>query len=370
MQPSKTIFFATQVSNAAVSKYYLALASELTNRGYQVVIITGGRKADKVSTNTNPAIYTWPSLRPTRIKDMVFLFKLIKRYSPVMILANFASVNTSILVSWLMGVPLRYATFRTSEKKTIQEIGVIKQKYLRLRKSIVYKLATKVLPVSEAMGNELIEQYNVPSAKVQYFHNAVEDPELFNELRPMKGQNLVCVAGLIYGKGQDVLIEAMPSVLKEYPGVKLYLIGSGEREQELMALTKRTGSDKAIYFLGQIDHKQVVSMMADAYVLVLPTRFEAFGLVIIEAMSVGTPVIASNIGGIPEIIRDGIDGILVPVEDDQALANAIKTLLRDPSLRSEMSKNVYERFLDKFELKKAVKKQADWVEYEMSQRKI
>jgi glycosyltransferase involved in cell wall biosynthesis len=115
-------------------------------------------------------------------------------------------------------------------------------------------------------------------------------------------------------------------------------------------------------FRDAVPHDEVLRRMAVARVVIVPSRSEAFGLVNIEAMSVGTPVIASAVDGIKEIVRDGLDGVLVAPDDSNALAKQITSLLNDPSRRAEMSQYARERFLRVYEQSEVVTAQADWLE--------
>ena len=100
--------------------------------------------------------------------------------------------------------------------------------------------------------------------------------------------------------------------------------------------------------------------MSKAYVVIVPSLSEAFGLVNIEAMSVGTPVIASNVGGISEVIRDGIDGFLVPPNEPKILADKICYIFQNPELRGEMGRNARLRFLNNFDQDQAVDNISEW----------
>jgi glycosyltransferase involved in cell wall biosynthesis len=102
--------------------------------------------------------------------------------------------------------------------------------------------------------------------------------------------------------------------------------------------------------------------MASAVVTVVPSRSEAFGLVNIESMAVGTPVVASKVGGIVEIIRHGVDGFLVPPDNAEALAEKLKVILCNPHVRREMRTSCRQRFLEQFEQRRSVLEQADWHE--------
>lgn len=362
----KCIFLAFMLNDSAVSDYYQALAKELVDRGYQVIIITPYRRVNKVSINTNPAIYTWPSNRPTKLKDAIFLIKLIKQYRPILVYSSFVATNICTLVSWLLHVPLRFVAFHTSENKFLKGRERFEQRIRMIRKIAIFSLVSKVLPVSNAVAKEVESIYKVPKNKIAVFQNALKDYGLYRKVDSQKKFKLVCVAGLTYGKGHDVLIKAMEIVVEKYQDAKLFLVGDGECRQSLRKLVEELGLNENIIFLGQLPHCQAISLVADSYVFVLATRFEAFGFVITEAMSVGTPSIASNVGGIPELIRDGIDGYLVPVEDYQLFAEAIMKLLENPSLRDRMGVNARDRYLQCFELNNAIKKQADWFENQIN----
>ena len=120
--------------------------------------------------------------------------------------------------------------------------------------------------------------------------------------------------------------------------------------------------EDACIFEGDIHHDEVLKRMALATATVVPSRSEGFGLVNIESLAVGTPVVASSVGGIVEVIRDGVDGFLVPPDNPEALAERLLLLLSNPDLRRTMSRNARERFLTTFEQSKVVKEQADWFE--------
>jgi glycosyltransferase involved in cell wall biosynthesis len=111
-----------------------------------------------------------------------------------------------------------------------------------------------------------------------------------------------------------------------------------------------------------VEHGEVLRKMAAAMATVVPSRSEAFGLVNIESMAVGTPVVGSAVGGIVEIVRDGKDGFLVPPDDPSALATRLETVLTHPQLRRELSRRARERFLAEFEQSRSVREQADWQE--------
>ncbi|MFC1678607.1 glycosyltransferase [Elusimicrobiota bacterium] len=135
---------------------------------------------------------------------------------------------------------------------------------------------------------------------------------------------------LVKHKGHKFLFEAVKAVVKRFPNVKLWVIGSGTEETALRRLSSELKMDKHIVFMGL--RNDVPRLMKAMDVFVQPALDEPFGITIVEAMFSGLPVIATNVGGIPEIVENGETGILVPPADSVGLADAVIALIADPGL--------------------------------------
>jgi glycosyltransferase involved in cell wall biosynthesis len=146
---------------------------------------------------------------------------------------------------------------------------------------------------------------------------------------------ILFVGRLIRWKGVDTLIRAMAQVIREKPGAILSIVGDGEERANLEHLVHDLGISDHVRFLGRVNNEQLSSLYANASVFVLPSRsyqglvMEGLGVVLLEAMAHGVPVIGSDIGGIPDIIKDGSNGFLFPSEDEKKLATKIVTVLSD-----------------------------------------
>ena len=147
-------------------------------------------------------------------------------------------------------------------------------------------------------------------------------------------------------KGFDVLISALPRVVADVPIVLLVLVGDGPARIELDARVFRSGLTPAVRLVGRV--ADVEPWLRAADVVVVPSRSEGQGLVALEAMAVGAPVVASRVGGLPEVVDDCITGLLVPPEDPDALATAISRLAHDPVLRSRLGQAGYTRVCERF----------------------
>lgn len=164
----------------------------------------------------------------------------------------------------------------------------------------------------------------------------VDDPEPTPDVG-REPDLLLFVGQLLRGKGLDVLLDAMGRAQRP---ARLAVIGAGRYEREHRALAAAAGVEGRVSFLGRLSPDDVASFYRRATCLVMPTRApETFGLVGVEAMSHGTPVIASGIGAIPEWLEDGGSGLLVPSCDAPALAEAIDRVLRDPALARRMGEH-------------------------------
>ncbi len=358
-------FIGCRADQEAVTRHFEALAEELAHRGHRVIVIREGRRVAIVEKpQGNPAILAWPSRWPTSPPDVRFLYRLIRRERPHCLIGNFGTANLMITMGWLMRVPYRVAWHRTMSTAVFGDSrSPYKTWWREKRREIVYRLATHVAANSQSAAADAQQVYHVPPDKCFVFYESLADPLPGLPATPPNNQpTAICVARLAPMKGQDTLIRAVALLQEDFPALRVEFVGDGPQRQAYQHLARQLGVADRCTFTGIVPHREVLTRMAAATVCVMPTRSEAFGLVNIEALAVGTPVIASCVGGIPEIIRDGQEGFLVPPDDPRALADRLRIILSDPVLRARMSQNARQRFLDHFELRTAIAREADWFE--------
>jgi glycogen(starch) synthase len=146
---------------------------------------------------------------------------------------------------------------------------------------------------------------------------------------------------LLERKGIHHLLEALA---KPQPlNVKLIIAGTGSFEPELRALAVELGLSDRVEFLGFVRRDQLPDVYRMGDMFVLPSQTESFGLVFAEAMACGLPIIATRVGGIPDLVRDGTDGLLTDPADVPALRSSIETLLGDAELRRQFGRSARER---------------------------
>lgn len=167
---------------------------------------------------------------------------------------------------------------------------------------------------------------------------------------------ILSVGRLIRWKGFSFLIAAMPSVIERYPDARLVIAGDGPDRLLLGEQVRELGLERHVRFTGHLPRTDLDDLFRSATVFVLPsitlgTDTEGLGVVLLEAMAAGCPVVATNTGGIPDIITDGETGFLVPEQDPRALAGAIVRLLSDGKLRDTIGMNGLIRAAEKFSWK-------------------
>ncbi len=144
--------------------------------------------------------------------------------------------------------------------------------------------------------------------------------------------NTVLYAGNLFrSKGLQYLIEAMPQLVRFIPGAQLIVAGDGPDRAFFHSLTEKLGVSDRIRFLGAIPFDRMPPLYQSCSVFCLPTLAEAFGVSLLQAMASGKPVVASRVGGVPHFVEDGRSGILVAPMNPEELAEAIQTLLSDPT---------------------------------------
>lgn len=149
-------------------------------------------------------------------------------------------------------------------------------------------------------------------------------------------------------KGMDTLITALPRLLPRYPELQLVAVGEGDDRAWLEDLAEETGVERHVHFLSGLSYPELAACYGHCEVFALPSSGEGFGLVYLEAMACGKPVIGGAHGGAPEVIEDGKTGYLVPHGDAAQLATALETLLADAELREEMGRRGKQRVENEF----------------------
>jgi glycosyltransferase involved in cell wall biosynthesis len=183
--------------------------------------------------------------------------------------------------------------------------------------------------VGENAAREVERLARRPRGTVRTIHNGVRDRPLAQLPRPFAGLTVGSIGRLDPQKGYDVLLRS----LAELPDVGAVIVGDGPERDRLESLARRLGIDARVVWPGR--RADARDHLTTFDVFVLPSRFEGFPLVLLEAMLAGVPIVATDVGSVTELVRDGETGLVVPPDDVEALTHAVRTLIDEPGLRRE-----------------------------------
>jgi phosphatidyl-myo-inositol dimannoside synthase len=208
-------------------------------------------------------------------------------------------------------------------------------------KRLTLSHASRVFTVSNYTKGIVVDRYHRLHSRTTAIPLALE-PDFVEEAagagpRAAGPPRILTVSRLVPGerlKGVDVAIRAMPEILRRVPEAQLDVIGDGPDRGHLTRIAADLGVRNQVSFRGAVDHCTLVEAYRDADVFLLPSRTEGFGLVFLEAMAYGTPVVGLREGAVPEVVRDGTTGFLL--DGDSEVAGAVVQLLRDPALARRM----------------------------------
>ncbi len=219
-------------------------------------------------------------------------------------------------------------------------------------KSYTLESVKKIIAISDSSKNDLEKLYPAFKKKIEVIHNGIDTvwwhsqnlrfteddlEDIKENLFEAKKDTLIItsIAALHERKGLKYLIQAISNLVKEFPNIKLVIVGQGPQEKELKELIKELKIENHIKLLGQ--QKETPKILKSTDIFVLPSKREAFGLVNLEAMITGMPIVASKVGGIQEVVKDGETGILIEPKISDVLARALKLLIESPEKRVSMA---------------------------------
>lgn len=349
------LILANHFNPGGISSYILSLAQGLTAKGHKVYVgSSGGEWVERLKKNNIEHIKL-----PLRTKSIIspkllFAYCVLRRIikeKKIDIIHSQTRVS-SVLAYWL------------SRKTAVPFIstahGFFRPRWVRLRFPCWGDL---VIAISQAVKEHLIVDFKIAPDKIRLVHNGINvksnqkpvtsnQKEIKEKFGLKEGPVVGIIARLSEVKGHTYLIQAMKKVITQIPKAQLLSVGDGAIKKELEDLARSLGIlERARFVPAVADTREALSVMD---VFVMPSLQEGLGLSIMEAMLSGLAVIASSVGGIPSLIKDGQTGILVEPKDAQALAKAIISLLKDNKKASELGKNARELIIKEFSLERMI----------------
>lgn len=219
------------------------------------------------------------------------------------------------------------------------------------------KILTKLYPEQSKKIKVILNGIDVTWWKSQLLRFTEEDCKKIKQDVFMTQDDaliIISIAELHERKGLKYLIKAMSEVVAKYPNIKLAIVGEGPERSELENLIKKLNLENHVILLGR--KSDIPKLLKSSDIFVLPSIREAFGLVNLEAMLTPLPIIATKVGGIPEIVTDKKTGFLVETESEKALSEALIKLLSSPKTRQKMALEGQKRVIELFDAKKMAEK--------------
>lgn len=210
-----------------------------------------------------------------------------------------------------------------------------------------------LITCSASMADEITELFGPGLAGITVIRNGIDAARWpFADRRPRTGPaELLYLGRLEYEKGVHDLIAALPRIRRTHPGTTLTIAGEGTQQEWLVEQARKHRVLKAIRFVGHLGHAQLLAVLHRADAAVLPSHYEPFGIVALEAAAAGTPLVTSNIGGLGEAVINGQTGVSCPPRDVARLASAVRVVLDDPDAAQRRARAARERLTSAFDWK-------------------
>jgi glycosyltransferase involved in cell wall biosynthesis len=340
-----TILHIQKVAGISGSEaHLLSLLPELRGRGWDVRLLMlhenepGAWDFARALTERGVPLDAIPLRRDV---DPIAFFKLVSylvKMRPLIVHTHLVHADAYAQMAGLLAaVPVRIST-----KHGFNEFR--ESSFFAMADRSVAQLAHIHIAISHGLARYLAETEGFEEDSFEIVHYGIRPrPEA---PPPPAEQRLLCVGRLIPIKGHIVLLRAFAQVHAEFPEARLAIAGRGPLEPALRALARELRIGDAVEFLGHV--APIQSEIERSTVVVVPSMGEGFGMVALEAMERSRPVIAAAIGGLGELVQDGVTGYLVPPADVEPLARSIGELLRDPGKARTMGEAGRERALQYF----------------------
>ena len=345
----KILFLVNHLNVGGITSYILTLASGLKKKGHNVFIASSGGELlpkfnDLGIVYISIPIKTKNELSPKILLSALKLKKIIKD-NEIDILHSH-SRTTQVLGCLLYEF--------TGIKHITTCHGFFKRRFSR---KILPCWGEKVIAISEQVKEHLVDDFKIKPDRISLINNGIDvdrfkqitlsqKQEAKNRLGFKSSSVIGILARLSDVKGHKYLIEAMKTVLVNFPDAQLLVAGEGKMEKELKRLTESLNIEKSVLFVPEaLDTRDILSAID---IFVMPSLKEGLGLALMEAMSSGLAVVGSSVGGIKTLIKDGENGLLVDSGDSSGIAKAVIDLISNPGKALNLGANARRYIADKF----------------------
>ncbi|MBU1932479.1 MAG: glycosyltransferase family 4 protein [Candidatus Omnitrophica bacterium] len=350
----KILLLTTHLNIGGISTYTVSLARALKAKGEDVIVASSGGvlvpdlTAGGVSY-VNINIATKSELSPKVVSSILEVSRIVRRLGIDVIHSQTRVTQVvGFFASRLCGVGF----VTTCHGFFNRNIG----------RSLIPAWGDRVIAISEAVKEHLTKYFQVPEDMVSLIYNGIEIKKYLRDFSEEEKGDLKdsfgirkdhavigTVARFTPDKGHDVLLEALYEILKEKPNVQLVFVGDGRERYKIIDLTQRLGlTENVIFVKPQLNTVNILSVM-DVFMFT-PRRKEGLGIALLEALASAKPVVATNVGGISSIVRDGVNGFLVEPSRYELLVEPVIRLLKDRELYKRMSHSGRETVIERFSI--------------------
>lgn len=331
------LFLTTHLNAGGITSYLLTLAKGMRERGVEIHLASGGGRMEEGFSSLGVRLLSLDILTKSELDYRIY--KALPQMRRYIQQHNIHVLHAQTRITQVMGHLLKGMTGR-SYLATCH--GFFKQ---RLSRRLFPCWGDAVIAISGAVYHHLLRDFHVDARRVVLIKSGIDmgayapaGEETKRQLRRKynlgEGPVIGNIARLSDVKGHDVLIAAMPEVVSRIPSAKLLIAGEGKMEKTLKGMVHTLKMNGHVLLVPVVSRTAEILPALDIFVM--PSRQEGLGLSIMEAQAAGLPVIASNVGGIPDLIEPGKTGILVETENPSALAGAIIGLWTNKDRLREM----------------------------------
>lgn len=373
MKKRKVIRVIARLNVGGPAIHVILLSAGLNNERWQTRLVSGveapgegnmlGLAAEK---GVEPLIYSRLGRELNPLRDIVMiaqLYRLFRQERPDVVHTHTAKAGTvGRIAAWLAGVPVVVHTFHGHVLHSY--FSPRKERFFRWVEQTLARITTQILAVSESCRQDLIH-YRISTPEhirmvplgleLERFRN--QDEQVRRSLReewnlPPDAFAVGIIARMVPIKRHEDLLHALPAVLAKHPNTYFLIIGDGERRNELEALARERQVEHRVIFTGFRDDQPQVLQALD--LVTLTSANEGLPVAIIEALSAGKPVVATRVGGVPELVEDGVSGYLAEPKDPESIAAALLKALDDPEKTRQMGQAAQEKTLQRYSIKRLV----------------
>ncbi|MGV9857144.1 glycosyltransferase family 4 protein [Gordonia sp. NPDC003425] len=217
-----------------------------------------------------------------------------------------------------------------------------------------------LITCSASMRDEVTRLFGPAIPEVTVIHNGIDLRAwpFADRADATPGTELLFAGRLEYEKGLQDLLAALPRIRRTHPGTVLTVAGTGTQLEWLRETARRHRVSRAVQFLGAVDHEGLVALMHRCAAIVLPSRYEPFGIVALEAAATGAPLVVSTAGGLGEAVSAPLTGLTFPPGDVAALAAAVRTTLSDPAQAAARARRARQRLTEDFSWREVAERTA------------